>query len=255
MRKLFFGFILALTAGSLAPVSEAASHDWTGPYVGANIGGAFGRSKPHTTVRSTNRGASYFITTDFDQIDHAGSDRLSPSSFISGAQAGFNYQARKFVFGLETDIDGVSLDRANSATQEYLSAPGTSFTIEHSIRTHWLCTIRPRAGWAIGKALLYGTSGMAISKLHFEEQFSDTFTPAFESSSKARAMLGWVIGAGAEYALTQHWTVRAEYLFTAFGKLSSNNSPLVLPTGQGDEFDQSIDLNIHTIRLGINFNF
>ncbi len=255
MKKIFFAMILVMIGSFLAPVSQAAEYDWTGPYVGASIGGAFGRSDPHTIVRSTSRGANYFITTDFNQIDDAGTARLSPSSFISGGQAGFNYQTRKLVVGLETGFENLGLNRANSATQEYLSAPGTTFTLEHSIRADWFCSVRPRVGWAIGKWLAYGTTGIAISRLKFNEQFSDTFTPAYESSSSSKTKIGWIIGAGAEYALTTHWTVRTEYLFTNFGHLSNTNSPLVLPAGQGDEFDHSIDMNVHSIHLGINFRF
>ncbi len=54
-------------------------------------------------------------------------------------------------------------------------------------------SVRLRAGYALDRFLVYGTGGMGI-----------------EDS------IGWTLGGGVEYALTDHWSVGAEYLHHDF---------------------------------------
>ncbi len=257
MRKKFAWIILVvLSVTTNAPVSwSAGSYDWTGAYVGANLGGSFGRLKARTVGSPTGSGTVYLLPLDFIQISDSGNKTSHPGTFISGAQAGFNYQARKLVLGLETDFDRMPLDHTTVSGQEYLTAPGTGFQIRRHIRTRWLSTLRPRIGFAMNRLLIYGTTGMAFSRLKFEEEFTDTFTPAYESASKTRGLLGWALGAGIEYGVTKNWTVKAEYLFINFPSVSVHDSPLVEPAGGRDEFNHSANLDLHTVRLGINFKF
>ena len=60
----------------------------------------------------------------------------------------------------------------------------------------------------------------------------------------------WTIGAGAEYAMTRNWIIRAEYLFEDFGTV---HVPLAaaLPAGTSG----NIDLDAHKLRLGISYKF
>jgi outer membrane immunogenic protein len=68
------------------PMVTPALFNWTGFYIGANVGG---------TWFSDN--ASYF-------------QPATPGRVIGGGQAGANWQTGMFVLGVEADIDGRHLD-------------------------------------------------------------------------------------------------------------------------------------------------
>ena len=66
----------------------AAIYDWSGFYIGANLGWSFGRSRTDVTIA----GAPFAFT----------SQRMD--GILGGLQAGYNWQSGGAVFGLETDI-------------------------------------------------------------------------------------------------------------------------------------------------------
>ena len=66
--------------------------------------------------------------------------------------------------------------------------------------------------------------------------------------------MGWTVGAGWEWAWTDHVTVKTEYLFAKFpttsalGGISDN-------AGSANVLHGSADLAIQTARLGLNYRF
>jgi outer membrane immunogenic protein len=56
--------------------------------------------------------------------------------------------------------------------------------------------------------------------------------------------MGWTVGAGVEYALTQNWTAKVEYSYANFGTRTLA-APLCC-TARTD---------IHTVKLGVNYLF
>jgi outer membrane immunogenic protein len=85
-----------------APPPVTAYYNWTGFYVGANAGVAWGAFETRTTtVNGETFPASYFINTDAGQVAAAGVHNIKRSGFTGGFGAGYNFQARNLVFGLE----------------------------------------------------------------------------------------------------------------------------------------------------------
>ena len=56
--------------------------------------------------------------------------------------------------------------------------------------------------------------------------------------------VGWTLGAGVEYAVTQNWTVKAEYSYYNFGTRTLG------PTYAG-----TVRSDAHTVKLGVNYLF
>src|SRR5579859_3528311 len=78
-----------------APVYVEPVFDWTGFYVGGNIGYSWGRSSETSTV--TN-GAGTVLFSAADTTDLNG--------IVGGGQIGYNWQMQNWLFGLEADIQG-----------------------------------------------------------------------------------------------------------------------------------------------------
>ncbi|HZP75686.1 MAG TPA: outer membrane protein [Pseudolabrys sp.] len=229
------GTIAALAGGvaqaadlGARPVYKAApamvpAFTWTGFYVGGNIGFASTRSSvandPSSPIAWLN-----------------GPISANGTKFIGGLQAGYNWQIQNFVLGLEGDISFGSGTRSGTGT----SLGGTDI---FSSRLSWLSTIRGRLGVAFDRLLVYGTGGVAFAK------FNDTLTDTFPfTATPSSNQTGWAAGAGLEYAFTEHWTVRGEYLHAGFRSRTALDSA---GNGYVFAFKDSVDIG----RVGINYKF
>jgi outer membrane immunogenic protein len=111
--------------------------------------------------------------------------------------------------------------------------------------------LRGRVGFAVDRALLYGTGGLAVANVKYADHTSDG-VPLMNSGDATRA--GWTAGGGIEWALNGNWTVKAEYLHVDLGNVSYNNvcSPAGL-CATGLVLDHKTREDI--ARIGINYRF
>jgi outer membrane immunogenic protein len=87
------------------PVFVPPPFTWTGFYIGLNAGGVIG-SGSRTTSLFVPAAASWIATYYPSGLGS------SPSGFIGGGQAGYNWQTGAFVLGVETDFDGTTMSRS-----------------------------------------------------------------------------------------------------------------------------------------------
>lgn len=254
-------FKKSLLALSLIPsfvVAASAQTEWNGFYVGGNIGGALGRSTANTsTVFSSN---GYFAESSVSQIESAGLQKLSANAFTGGLEAGMNAQSGSIVFSGEVDYESLRMSDSASSTVSYSCCVGTGFTLDQSFKTNWLLTARPRIGFLMGPSLLYATGGLAVTKVEYQAQFTDTFAGASEGAFVNKAKYGWVGGLGVAFpGPGEHFSIKAEYLYTDFGRLTMTASNLTAFTPPlsypASEFTHSMALHAHVIRAGIDYRW
>jgi outer membrane immunogenic protein len=247
-----------------APVytkAPPAIPSWTGFYVGGIAGGAWGSFDPNTATAFSPTG--YLLASSVPAVNAAGMQSIKPAGFTGGLEAGYNWQANNLVFGLEGDIDALQL--RGSATSPFVVYPccaPTGFTVSSSASANWLATARGRLGFAANNWMFYATGGAAFTTLKGSFGFVDNFSNGTtESGSLSGGRAGYTVGGGVEAALWGHWSVKAEYLYVDFGRVSTTSSNLVnnfagvaipFPTSV---FTNSIDLKANIGRLGLNYRF
>jgi outer membrane immunogenic protein len=190
-------------------------YNWTGFYVGAQLGGAWSN-------------ASWT-----DPVSGLG-DSVNGSGFIGGGQIGYNYQIGPWVLGLEGDFAGTNLHGSDTDI--------AGFT--HGTSTDWTSTVTGRLGYAVSRVLFYAKGGAAFANER------NTVTSPFGTASvtSASTPAGWTAGAGIEYAIDPKWSARVEYDYLGFGSQGvSGPVPGTLPG--------SVDLNIQRVMAGINYRF
>ncbi len=69
--------------------------------------------------------------------------------------------------------------------------------------------------------LPYVTGGFAWGHVRYT---ADDFQPTNSATGSATAT-GWTVGGGIEYAITQHWSVKAEYLHIDLGSKTIDALP------------------------------
>jgi outer membrane immunogenic protein len=191
--------------------------NWSGFYVGANIGGAFTRD----SITDNLTGASLSTNN---------------SGFIGGGQLGFNYQVNSWVFGVEWDIDGTTLGR---------TGPGVTTGIgvlQAHTGTDWISTLTGRVGYAADRWLLYAKGGGAWA------QDSATITNLTTGASvgASQTASGWTVGGGIEWAFAPQWSAKLEYDFVRLDNFNFNTFPT-------DSLTFNRDINMVT--AGVNYRF
>jgi outer membrane immunogenic protein len=65
--------------------------------------------------------------------------------------------------------------------------------------------------------LIYGTGGVAYGGGSQNFSVFDATTGALWAGNPSSSRVGWAAGGGVEYAWTNNWTIRAEYLYIDLG--------------------------------------
>ena len=267
----FFGAAIAFSAGVVSASAAdlparmstkalmgapVAAYNWTGCYIGGNAGGDTSHSNFTTLVTPGPPGANHLGADSRDNVNAAAPGPADDAAFIGGGQVGCNWQTGSIVFGLEGDFDyfgtNPSLTR-NGVVSDNVSP----FTITNSVKTSWLATVRPRVGLAFDRSLLYLTGGLAITNLRYTQSFEDLLAShGIGGSSASKTQLGWTVGGGWEYALTNSWSVKGEYLYAQFssvGAVGSIATVNIAPFSNG--LQGTADLKTHIVRVGANYHF
>lgn len=196
---------------------------WTGFYIGANVG--YG-------------GDSFTYTVDNFGAPVA-SASVTSSGFFAGGQIGYNYQfANNIVLGLETDLQWSDISGTVSASVLGLPVVSAGSSIDY------FGTIRARLGYAIDRFLPYITGGVAYGKTGTDVSFLGV--PVLSSSTTS---WGWTVGAGGEFAITNNWTFKAEYLYVDLG--DSNVQAAVIAPG----VTVGNDSKFSSFKAGVNYKF
>jgi outer membrane immunogenic protein len=231
---------------SVAPVfAQVPAFSWTGFYIGLNAGASFADTKWDSTATGAWAG-----TGPKPFLDAFGDGSSNRTNFTGGIQAGYNYQFGALVAGVEADIGYFSTKRRTQIST-LIVGNRVDFTTS-SGAGDYLGTVRGRIGVAFDRFLIYATGGLAITETRVSQQVFFAGTGSTASGSSSKTQLGYTIGAGAEYAFTNNWTVKAEYLFLDFGKNSAALFNPAFPT-----FTHAVESKnrAHIVRAGVNYKF
>ncbi len=215
----------ALSAGTIETGSaqdilsprQVAYWNWTGFYVGANVG--YGWAKGSLTATSGTATAT-------------SSENLN--GILGGGQIGANYQMGNFVVGVETDIQATGQSRSSNFT-------GGGLTVSENDKIPWFGTTRARLGFAAERFLLYVTGGVGYGQFKSDAVFSGTSTGTLSYSTTRAA---WVIGGGFEGMMTNNWSWKFEYIHLDSGNISVISSGGV---------NVNARLTDEILRLGVNY--
>ena len=203
-----FGFASAASAADwpvrASPLNAARAYDWTGFYIGGNLGGSW-----------ANNDATYFQPLFLG----SGTASFNQASGIGGGQVGYNWQFGATVLGAEADFD--ARHWSGSATvAPFVGVP--TFLVNLTQEENWLSTVRGRIGLTYGNALLYGTGGVAFGETqHSYTEFVTTNAAQVRTLSDSTTKTGWAVGAGVEYAIWKEVpgkvSLGIEYLYVDLG--------------------------------------
>src|SRR5262245_36659624 len=210
-----------------APPPPPPLFNWSGFYIGANVGGKW------AFVDDTVISGPTTVTFNND----------NPSSWIAGGQVGYNWQApgSPWVFGVEGDIDAQDFNRTRVigvAIGPFI--PGDAFTIE----SKWQASLRGRIGYAVDRSLFYVTGGAAFTQIK-----GTVGLVGIGSFTDDRTRTGATVGGGFEYAFTNNLSLGIEGRYTWYGDENFNTTLGGIPV------NHTISLNTAEVMGKLNFKF
>ena len=236
-----------------ADMAIEPAYDWTGFYLGASGGLALNSSTSNdlSTDSSTPTNLGDSIAFSRGSIGDLESDGWS-----GGLQAGYNLQSARLVFGVEADVQGGGI--SDDISGDFSNPNGTiPINGSTSLDVDWFGTLRGRLGTRFDRLLIYGTGGIAIGGINTSMDGIETASVLFETHlSSSGTEFGYVVGAGAEFAFSESWTMKLEYQYIDFGNVSASSPVLDIGTTDptGETAKQRCRGRIPSIRLG-SFQF
>ncbi|WP_273759895.1 outer membrane protein [Bartonella sp. ML70XJBT.G] len=244
----------------VAPVIVNPSFSWTGFYIGGQIGGFSSKTKMDILTNGKN------APVHDDYLPKL-------SGFMGGIYAGSNVDlGNGLILGVDTDI--IWTDKNDTKT-----VPAYEITPVHVIyvnkmvkdaginigeneievgdkRSHsftfkekWAGATRVRIGFAAERIMPYVAGGIAYTQLQDITSISITkkgtgkVIASGNLSDETKTMVGYTLGAGVDFAMTNNVIVRAEYRYSDFGKKKFSN----------DKYETSYKTN--DFRVGVAYKF
>ncbi len=250
IKSLVTTSVIAIAAASAAQAADviipretapavisAPSFSWTGFYIGGQVGNFSG--KVDVVDSETKK-----KITDKDWTP-------KPSGFMGGIYIGSNVDlGNGLILGVETDavwadredskahsavIGEAGLDSFKDELTEAKATPATGKTIagivatdkridSTSIKEKWSGATRVRVGFAaVDRIMPYVAGGIAYTQLQVVDSLKAATADGAEIASakvfdETKTMVGFTVGGGIDFAMTDNVLLRAEYRYSDYGK-------------------------------------
>jgi outer membrane immunogenic protein len=291
MKKLLLSSVAfaSLTAGAMAadlpsrrvapaPFVAVPVFTWTGFYVGVNAGYGFNTGPRRNNVFTvTNPGtvtpnafpAGTVVTTGGGFSDEN-------DGFVGGGQIGYNYQIGSIVIGIEADAQYADFGGRRNRGTTFITpaipgAPGAAGFFGGQNNTtgiDYFGTVRGRLGFAMDRALIYVTGGLAYSDGPGRDRCVVAATGFVVTAGACGAnnddfRTGYAVGGGVEYAFTPNLSGKIEGLYVDLERNRQNNFlgvvggaggpngvPVFRTSGRNNNSDEFV-----VVRAGLNYKF
>jgi outer membrane immunogenic protein len=219
------------------PTYPPTVYNWTGFYVGGNIGAGWSGLSDTNANFSDTLGSSFSAGTN--------------AQFLAGGQVGVNYEfANGIVIGAETMFDW-----ASNSQNAIVTATDPTGTVAANIgpsNARWLTAVSGRLGYAWDRVLLYAKGGGAWVATN-TPAISIAGTPTSFTIISNTTSAGYTAGLGVEWAFSGNWSARGEYAYIGLPSQTFMVAPAT-PTFGGDVITYG-NRNISIVTGAVNYKF
>lgn len=234
------GCMAFATAAAAAP---APSHDtWTGFYAGLRAGLAAGQSDWSNIVVPSD--------TEQNLPDRFADPR--PTGAVIGIQAGYNYQISQVVLGLEGDVNYTTAAAASRCRGSY-----GDYSADCRTKVNLTLDLAGRIGIVPMKnVLVYFKGGVAYADSDFSAlNETGPYEATTGYGNTGRSDWGYVLGGGVDIALSEHWSVGAEYDYQEFGLKNIPFTPVGTANDYNQPFTADTTLSVNSVVVKVNYKF
>ena len=225
-----------------APPIVPTIYNWSGCYIGGNVGGGWARVSQ-------------------EQVANVGGPAINPpndfgasrgSSFVGGGQIGCDYRfAGGWVVGVQAMFDFAKINSSHIEPTAFPGFPIGSFISQNHAKNVFTAT--GRVGYLFAPQVLgYLKGGLAWTQV--DQEFIGTVPRTFLSESVSNVNLtGWTIGGGVEWMFAPGWSAFGEFNYMDFGR--RDISFVAGPGTVGAPDVVRTRYTIETALVGVNYKF
>ena len=221
--------------------------DWTGGYVGVNLGGGFGNSG--SDLAGGNPLNAILVNTGAipNHLNTQG------GGVVGGGQIGYNRQfGDRWVLGIESDLQGSGI-KGNDSKGLSLVPLGLplSLTTTGEKKLNWYGNFVGRVGYIPfdSRLMLYAKGGLAFGDV--SHSVTSTLSGIVNASVESSVRTGYVVGGGMDLKMMPGWTVGADYSYIDLGNNGSRYGATVL--GAPVAFVSNHRDTFHVGKLKLNY--
>ena len=201
------------------------AYNWTGFHAGWNTGSVWGHQE-----------------WTFLDVDTTTTPKYQ--GYALGGEIGYDYQMGPLVLGIAADY-------AWSNAEGGMSCPNAqSFSCVAKIDSIGFLT--GRLGVARDRALYYVRGGLAMAEVGARGKYNldgAGLSSGLDLADTTKTLTGWALGAGMEFAVTDRWSVKGEWMHYDLGSTS-----FVLDDNPSDN-NNKIGTTGEIARIGVNYHF
>jgi len=249
-----FAADMAIPPRTAPPVP--AAFDWTGVYLGGQIGGGW------STIDYSDQSATTILNTVVLPNSYGPTGpgtNPNSKSFLGGAQIGWMYQIGRLVVGADFDWSKTALKGNGSVSYTGIAPLSASDT--YNVTTDWTATATATVGLARDRWLTYAKGGVAWARNSYGTSLNAPIGFLFPIAIPATSTVtstGWTVGAGLKWAFLDNWFVNLEYDFLDFGSRTPNLAgacPIACTTVVPVLFNPNINQTISEFKVELNYKF
>jgi outer membrane immunogenic protein len=240
VKMTLAGILIGVASAGAAPAADlplkaapvaAPLYNWTGCYVGGNVGGGWTRVDT-TRFSQDTIGQSFALY-----------GRENDSGFIGGGQVGCDFQTTNLVFGVQGTFDFGNINGRHAL----IDFP--TFSETNDLKAIYTAT--GRVGYLWTPSFL-GYVKVGMSWMQNKNQVLQPNGALLESASYT--LPGMTAGIGGEWMFAPNWSVFAEYNYMWIEDTSGQHftsAPGVFPPGEVLNVKQTAQ----TVLVGVNYKF
>ena len=221
----------SLIAGEMGPVPIDSITNFKGQYLGAGVGGLF---------PFYNTQVNTLITARLPYLAQVkGKGNFSSNNVFGDIFWGYGFVFNSFYVGPEVYFNAGSRPKADLTIQALNTFPNELLSTYTKTKLNsWEEGIDGRLGWVASPgSLLFIRLGAAFNNISLNSNttaYTDgTILPETKQLyyKASKSLVGFRAGAGLEQKLTPRISVRADYVYTYYGKFSAHGSNYDSPLG------------------------
>ncbi|WP_102829819.1 outer membrane protein [Bartonella bovis] len=239
------------------PVFFPSTFSWEGLYLGGQIGGGVGRLSVNPRIISGKSTVSKKSQT-------VSSDKYNLAGFIGGFYIGSNLRLDNGLI-LSVDTDIVLSNQKNVQFGKRMTVSDQSALVHNALvsrfghkkfgsvkvgnevtynttrKEKWAGATRIRIGFATGRIMPYIAGGIAYTNLQIIPWFLVNSANPLNLMAEKKTLIGYTLGAGVNFAISDNVILRGEYRYSDFGKKKFMEAPV------------NVSYSTHNLRVGVAY--
>jgi outer membrane immunogenic protein len=232
-------WLLTVPDAEVRAGQNSAVTNWNGLYLGAHAGGGWAFNEvTRTDASSAPNFPLGFVDTP-----------SRPNGFLGGGYAGYNYQAGRYVVGLEADYSWANLS-GDSSDVGFVG--NTAYRTDKVVL---IATAGARLGYTFDRWMMFGKGGWGWAGFK-RDSFSVVPGGAlFGIANYSDTRNGWLLGAGVEWEFRPQWSLRLAFDYIQFSDVNLTINVTQVATGIMSTSTVRASSSLSTLKIGIGRRF